>query len=206
MKDLAVLVADKNTEATLGSLLARPQALGTGPIEYDIFVHPRRDPGCVNEAHLFLRAFVSSYHYALVVLDHDGSGREQLLPLDLSAHVTQQLSQNGWFERAQTIVIAPELEVWVWNPSPHVAECIGWGDRQPDLRGWLAEKGHWPSEQSKPTYPKEALEAALREIRRPRSSALYGTLAAKVGLRGHSEPAFVALLSALRSWFPAASG
>ncbi len=58
MKDLAVLVADKNTEAALGSLLARPQALGIHPIVADIFVHPRRDPGCVNEAHLFLQTFV----------------------------------------------------------------------------------------------------------------------------------------------------
>ena len=203
MKDLAVLVADKNTEAALGSLLARPQALGIHPIVADIFVHPRRDPGCVNEAHLFLQSFVQGYRYALVVLDHEGSGREQVLPAILSDQVTHQLSQHGWLDRAQTVVIAPELEIWVWNPSPHVAACIGWGDRQPDLRNWLAGTGRWPHDRLKPARPKEALEAALREIRRPRSSALYGDLAERVSLRGHSEPAFVALMSTLQSWFPA---
>lgn len=201
MNDLAVLVADKNTEATLSALLARPQALGIRPIAANIFVHPRRDPGCVNEAHLFLRAFAQDYRHALVVLDHEGSGCEQIFPDALAAQITQQLSESGWHGRAQTIVIAPELEVWVWNPSPHVAECIGWGNRQPDLRNWLARAGYWPESQSKPSHPKEALEAALREIRRPRSSALYGDLATKVSLRGHTEPAFAALTSALRRWF-----
>ena len=64
MNDLAVLVADKNTEA---ALLARPQALGIRPITAKIFVHPRRDPGCVNEAHLFLRPFVQEYRHAYYV-------------------------------------------------------------------------------------------------------------------------------------------
>ena len=203
MKDLAVLVADKNTEAALKSLLTRGPALGIQPIEFDIFVHPRRDPGCVNEAHLFLRPFANTHRYALVVLDHEGSGRDNIPPMRLAEQVTEQLSQNGWLQRGQAVVIAPELEVWVWSPSPHVPACIGWEGRQPDLRSWLESTGRWPNNQVKPARPKEALEAALREIRRPRSSAIYADLAASVSLRGHSEPAFLALTAALRSWFAA---
>lgn len=202
MNDLAVLVADKNTEAALSALLARPQALGIRSIAASIFVHPRRDPGCVNEAHLFLRPFVQEYRHALVVLDHEGSGREELSAPELAAAIGERLEASGWRERGQVIVIAPELEVWVWSPSPHVAQCIGWGDREPGLRDWLADTGHWPTDQAKPHRPKEALEAALREIRRPRSSALYSDLAARVSLRGHDEPAFVALTAALQRWFP----
>jgi hypothetical protein len=56
--------------------------------------------------------------------------------------------------------------------------------------------------QAKPRRPKEALEAALREIRRPRSSALYSELATRVSLRGYDEPAFAALTATLQRWFP----
>jgi hypothetical protein len=202
MNDLAVLVADKNTEAALTALLARPQALGIRPIAATIFVHPRRDPGCVNESHLFLKPFVQKYHHALVVFDHEGSGREDLPPHELAAAIGQQLGESGWRERSQAIVIAPELEVWVWSSSPHVAQCIGWGDRPSGLHHWLSDAGHWPMNQAKPRHPKEALEAALREIRRPRSSTLYSELAARVSLRGHNEPAFVALTATLQRWFP----
>jgi hypothetical protein len=201
MRDLAVLVADKNMEAALRGILGRALALGIRKIEFEIFVHPRRDPGCANEAHQFLQPFTSGYRNALVVFDHEGSGREQLAPAELAGQLTQKLSEAGWQDRARAIVIAPELEVWVWSPSPHVAECIRWSGDRPDLRSWLADTGRWQEGKAKPTHPKEALEATLREIRRPRSSALYADLATRVSLRGHNEPAFVALTAALRSWY-----
>lgn len=202
MKDLAVLVADKNTEAAVTALLARHQALDIRPVTASIFVHPRRDPGCANEAHLFLKPFAQDFRHALVVFDHEGSGREEYSPQELALQIAEQLNVAGWQDRGQAIVIAPELEVWVWSPSPHVAQSIGWRDRQPSLRDWLSMTGQWPTDRAKPERPKDALEAALREIRRPRSSALYSDLAARVSLRGHNEPAFVSLISTLQRWFP----
>jgi hypothetical protein len=205
MMDLVVLVADKNMEAALRGMLGRASALGIHNVEFDIFVHPRRDPGCAREAHLFLRPLAADYRHALVVLDHQGSGREHVTPTALAEEVTQQLALAGWGNRAIAVAIAPELEVWVWSPSPHVADCLGWGGRRPDLHTWLAATGYWREGEPKPRAPKEALEAALREIRQPRSSALYAELATRVSLRGHTEPAFVALAQALQTWFPAGS-
>ena len=40
-KDLVVLVADKNIEAVVSGLLARPEALGIRPVNYDC--NPQRD-------------------------------------------------------------------------------------------------------------------------------------------------------------------
>jgi hypothetical protein len=37
-RDRVVLVADKNIEAVVGGLLARPEALGIRPVDYDCFV------------------------------------------------------------------------------------------------------------------------------------------------------------------------
>ncbi len=202
MKDLIVLVADKNMEHTLRGLLQRPQALGIRAIDAEIFPHPRHDPGILNEAHDFLRPFASSHRHALVLFDHDGCGREETPPDVLADEVRQRLEANGWTGRAEAVVLAPELEVWVWSDSPHVAECLGWSGRQPPLREWLAATGEWPTDQAKPTNPKRAMEAALRDARKPRSSAIYLDLASKVSLRSHDEPGFLRLVRALGAWFP----
>jgi hypothetical protein len=115
--------------------------------------------------------------------------------------VRHQLEQSGWAGRAEVVVLAPELEVWVWSDSPHVPRCLGWVDRAPPLQEWLEDRDYWSPDEAKPREPKTAVEAALREVRKPRSSAIYGDLARSVSLRGHNEPAFLRLADALTKWF-----
>jgi hypothetical protein len=200
-KDLVVLVADKNIEAVVSGLLARPEALGIRPVNYDCFVHPRRDPGCLTGASDLLLSFTAGYRHALVMFDHDGCGREETSPATLAAEVQRSLSRSGWAGRAEAVILAPELEVWAWSGSPHVARCLGWEDREPPLREWLAGQGHWPAGAAKPAQPKAAFEAALREAHIPRSSAIYKKIALSVSLRGHAEPGFLQLTQTLRAWF-----
>ena len=125
MKDLVVLAADRNIEYAVRGILERPQALDIRSISYDSFCHPRRDPGCLNESHDFLRPLAGQYKHALVMFDHEGCGRETETPGTLADRVEEQLRRNGWPETAQAVILAPELEVWVWSPSPHVADCLG---------------------------------------------------------------------------------
>ena len=200
-KDLVVLVPDKNTEYAVKGLLGRPEALGVRAIAYDTFVHPRRDPGCLNEAHDILRPLAGRYERALVMFDQNGCGREEASPATLADQVRDRLQRNGWPERAEVVVLVPELEVWVWSPSPHVDVCLGWAGRPPTLREWLSVHGYWPPDALKPPRPKEAMEAALRQVRKPRSSAIYLELAHRVSLQGHSEPAFLWFADALQRWF-----
>jgi hypothetical protein len=201
MKDLVILVADKNMEHAIEGLLGRPRALNIRQATYDIYVHSRRDPGCLNEAHNFLRPFLGEYDHALVMFDHQGCGREQVLPDDLADEVKARLEQNGWPSQAEVVVLAPELEVWVWSASPHVETCLGWTGHHPPLREWLADNGHWALDEEKPPRPKETMEAALREVRKPRSSAIYLELAQRVSLQGHTEPAFVRFTQTLQRWY-----
>jgi hypothetical protein len=112
------------------------------------------------------------------------------------------LSQNGWGQRTSAIVIDPELEIWVWSDSPHVDEVLGWSGRQPDLRTWLTQRGSITDRNGKPNLPKEATEAALKEVRKPRSSSIYQQLAEKVSLGRCVDPAFIKLKNTLQSWFP----
>ncbi|MCP4250106.1 MAG: hypothetical protein GY778_23945 [bacterium] len=138
----------------------------------------------------------------MVLFDRVGSGGEKLTPQDLQRQVERNLAATGWGERAATIVLDPELEVWVWSDSPEVDRCLGWHGRQPALRDWLHEQGMWPPDLTKPPDPKQATEQALRQVRKPRSSAVYERLATKVSLRRCSDPAFLRLRQQLVEWFP----
>lgn len=71
--DVLCLVADRNMAAAVSNLLSRPESLGIPTIEYQLETHPRRDPGCFNEAAEFLRGQQSEAEHALVILDRDGA-------------------------------------------------------------------------------------------------------------------------------------
>lgn len=206
-KDIVILVADKNTKFALIGLLSRNQSLKINPFTtdtVDIFIHPEKDSGCLLHSHTFLRQFINRYAYSLVIFDRDGCGQEHLSRQQLEQNVESLLSQNGWEGRTSVIVIDPELEIWVWNESPHVDEILGWIERQPDLRTWLTQKGCLIDRKGKPNLPKEATEAALKEVRKPRSSSIYQQLAEKVSLKGCVDPAFSKLKKTLQNWFPLA--
>jgi hypothetical protein len=73
MKDLVILVPDKNVQAGLTSLLKREESLGIKKVSYNIFIHPKRDPGIAKDAHNYLRSLINEYRYAIVCLDFNGS-------------------------------------------------------------------------------------------------------------------------------------
>lgn len=202
MKDLAVLIADKNMEGAIRGLLSRPRSLGLRDISCDLFVHPDRDPGCLRRGHDFLRPFCHRYAHALIVFDREGSGQEAVERTALEQDVENRLSSSGWEDRAAAVVIDPELEIWVWTDSPHVEAALGWETRGPSsLREWLKQKGWLPEGTSKPTQPKRAVEEALRISRRPRSSAVYQQLAQRVSFDRCVDPSFLRLRQILTRWF-----
>lgn len=204
-RDLVCLVADKNIEQALRALLTtRPQSLGIRDVSFEIYVHPESDPACSRRAHDFLRPFVNRFSYALVVFDREGSGQEHFSREALEENLEVLLSGSGWTERAAVVAIDPELEAWVWSRSPNVATALGWQGKSPDLASWLIQKNLLVEGQVKPSRPKESMELALREVRKPRSSSIYYQLAQKVGLLGCEDPSFAKLRRCLLRWFPLA--
>jgi len=200
-KDLVCLVADKNMEQTLYGLLRRPESLGIDPPTFDLFVHPESDPGCCHHGVEFLRSFSSRYTWALLCFDFEGCGQEDDSSTALTRRLERELSRTGWNDRARVVVIEPELEVWVWSDSPEVDAILGWSGRFPGLRPWLEQQEWLDSGATKPERPKEALEAALREVRRPRSSATFRKLAETVSLQRCQDRSFLKLKKTLRKWF-----
>ena len=201
-KDLVVLVADKDMDYAVRGLLDRYRAFNLSqPITSDIFVHPQRDPGCLLRGHDFLRPFINNYLFGLILLDKDGCGQEHKTRQELEVQIEQYLSNSGWGDRAAAIVIDPELEIWVWSDSPHVETILEWHGRDPNLRTWLKEREFLIGNQPKPNKPKEAMEEALRVVRKPRSSSIYLELAKKVSFSNCSDEAFLKFKQLLTTWF-----
>ena len=198
-----ILVADKDLEHAMKGLLARPQALGIRSVEPDIFVEPQHDPACARQGVEFISNFSRQYQHGLLMFDHAGSGMETIGSGALQERLNDRLSRSAWGERARTIVLVPELEVWIWNDSPHVDEAAGWKNRNPGLRPWLIDNGWLQEGEIKPERPKEAFNQALRAARKPRSASLYEQIEKKVSLRRCKDEAFLELKGILSQWFPA---
>ena len=127
MDDLLILVADKNMQAMATTLLTKfVQAERIAPISVNCVAHPNKDPGVLREGAVFVRPFQHHYRYVLLLLDHEGCGREATERIELENELQQQLANAGWASRSAAIVIAPELEQWIWLGETHVAQAIDW--------------------------------------------------------------------------------
>ncbi len=201
VRDLVILVPDSDTHWTMRGLLGRePASLGFRELDFNVLPHPEKDPGCRLRAPEFLRPLCRQYRHALVMFDREGSGRDSEPREELEKAVERQLT-TAWDDRAAAIVLDPELEVWVWSDSPHVETVLGWKGKTPPLRAWLEQQGLWTPGASKPARPKEAVEAAMRKAKKPRSPSRYQDLASQVSIQRCQDPAFAKLLATLRRWF-----
>lgn len=206
-----ILVADSNMAATFRgyfkregwhlSLVCAPFDINT-EVGADLIVDEGgNDPGVYTKGHELLRPYQRSHHHALVVLDceWDGSpGKAAIVE-----HVTARLVESGWdADAVKVIAIEPELENWLWQDKPQVAEALRYKGDKP-LRQHLADNGWWPVGEAKPPRPKEAAEWVLKQTRQPRSSAIYQKLAERISIRGCTDDAFAEMHVALQAWFPA---
>ena len=147
MKDLVVLVADRNMEVAVKTLIEkRYKSLGIRQVQADFFVH---QPHC------------NKYYYALVMFDHEGCGQENRPAWQVEQEVKERLEQTGWQGRCEVIVLEPELEAWVWSSSPHVPEALG---LTPEQMQQILQR--FPQNRlGKPQRPKEAMEECLRQAK-----------------------------------------
>ncbi len=203
-QDLIVVAADLDAKEAIEQLLRRPMSLGIRAIHFTVDRYVKRDSGCCRAAHEYLRPFVRQFDFTMVIFDRDGSGKESQTRDDIESAVERELSRNGWRDRSAAIVIAPELEAWVWSDSPEVDKALGWQRRTPTLRRWLEESGYVTSGTPKPSDPKKAMRDAMREVNKKPSSAIFSTLAKNVGTRHCIDPAFLKFKTTLQRWFPAA--
>jgi hypothetical protein len=201
MKDLALLVADKNMDFAMRGILARPEALGIRPVEYEIKPHPGRDGGARTTGPEILSLLRSQFHHGILMLDWEGSGAGTGTAMDLEAELDRRLTAFwGQEGQAKAIVIEPEVDAWVWGSDNVLRELLGWSERKP-IRAWLRGRGYDFGANQKPVRPKEALEDLMVTVDQPRSSDLYLKATGRISLHKCSDPAFQRLRDTLRSWF-----
>jgi hypothetical protein len=202
--NLIILVADRNTQFLMQGLLIRHKSFGiidlSASLEH-IFVHIQRDAGCYNGCSEFLRPYTKYYEHALVIFDHEGSGQESKSREEIEDELENKLSLSGWGKRARVVVLEPEIESWVWSDSPHVEIILGWESHNPDLKTWLINKKFNKINEIKPERPKEAVEEAMREVRKPRSSSIYQQIGEKVSFKKCTDESFLKLKHSLKEWF-----
>jgi len=201
MKDLILLVPDKNTESGIEALINRFDSLHIRSVTYDIFRYPQRDPGIWKRADQFLRSFSNQYSFALTLFDYEGSGEMDQSIDEMTENLKTRLENNGWTARSDVIIFNPEVEIWIWVDSIHTSSSLGWNSYQ-KLKEWLIEQNLWDTNALKPSRPKEAMESALLYKRIQRSSSLYAKIARYVSLQSCHDPTFDRFKQILQKWFP----
>lgn len=197
-----VLVADLDIEETMKGLLeARSAALGIRRVAFKILrdTLAGHDGGTFKRAHELLHpASHDPACRALVLFDRDWKGAPSRDPRVLAEDVERRL-RPAWGERARSIVLDPEIEVWVFSDSPHVEKELGF--RSGELRPWLRAEGLWPEGLVKPPDPKAAMHHALKKAKLKISASRFSELARKVSLERCTDPSFRALREVLQGWF-----
>lgn len=198
VKDLIVLVADKNMEYTIRAGLERSKSLGIRAVTFEVLQHVQRDGGVRSTGPELIRLRRRSYSHALVVLDHEGSGAKES-PEELEARLDNEL-RPVWGTDAKAIAIVPELEAWVWGSDNALKPALAW-PHEMSIRAWVSAAGFTVSDEGKPDPPKDAFEAVLQECQVPRSSALYAEVAGRISIRACTDAALIRLRDQLRVWF-----
>jgi hypothetical protein len=200
MKDLALLVADKNMDFAMRGILNRHKALGTRSVSYEIRQHVNRDGGVRTTGPETLALLRQQFRHGIVMLDWEGSGSKAKSAIALEQELDARLERT-WGDRAKAIVIEPELDVWIWGSDNALVKILEWSEDQ-GIREWLTGRGYAFDGSQKPMRPKEALNELMVWLNHPRSSVLYERITGKISLAQCVDPAFKRLRSTLQSWFP----
>lgn len=199
-QDIIILTADKNAQALIQVLVSRIQQIEKlNPFTFEVIVHPKHDPGIVINCTDYLRIFLKTHTYCIVLFDYEGCGRENLEKTDLENNIEKQLSDNGWKNRNSCIVIVPELERWMWVNETRIQELIDWEDTI-NIYDWLKNR-NYTINGMKPEQPKQAFEILLRKQGIARSSSLYSRLASCASYKNCIDISFLKLKKTLCTWF-----
>ncbi len=201
MRDLLLLVADKNMEFAVAGVLRRYEALGIRSVDFEVKVHAERDGGVRTTGAEILTRYAGSFQLSLMMLDLEGSGSKCIDAVELETELDRKL-ELIWGDRAKSIVIEPEVDIWLWGSDTALQNVLRWS-KQIAIRRWLQNCGFLIDDNGKPIRPKEAFEIVLRECRCPRSSSIYQKITSTISLRNCTDSAFQRLAGKVREWFAA---
>lgn len=208
-RDCVFFVADKTMRETFLGFLSREdrdRQLGCSSFLFDpaedlFFAAGQNDCGLNKRADALLSAFRHSHHKAVVALDCEWDGSPG--QAEIIKNILTQLLESGWAaDEVIVIAIEPELEQWIWQDSPVLADELRM-DAPRGLKAALSERGLWPQDAAKPPLPKELFIQLRRENNVKLSSSVFKRIAAKVPVAACQDSEFRRLVNQLQLWFPA---
>ena len=113
--------------------------------------------------------------------------------------ILARLNQNGWNDRCEVVVIDPELEVWLWQNSPHVEQALMFTG---SLRQHLQNNGQWPAGAPKPLKPKDTIQALVKAKKTLKTKVVYSRIARSISIHGCTDQSFGLFANTMRQWFP----
>ena len=204
MSDLIILTADGNMEALMKGLMSKIVKVETvNPFTMEIKSITGADPAMRNRVVEFARPLIGKFKKIVIMLDFEGSGAN-ITPQALQTTISQQLAVNGWNkENHHVVVFEPECDAWLWVAEAQMRATF----KSP--RGKVMEEGFrsflikksFELKDTKPSRPKEAIEAICKELLISRTSSLYEKLAANASYKDCTDPAFLAFITQIRNWF-----
>lgn len=201
MKDLFVLVADLDQQNLMQGLLPRYHSLGIREISFTIERHLEHDSGCYRHCDSFTRLYQRTHSHALVLFDKHGCGCDDMSRIEIELDCDGRLQKCGWGENATTVVVEPEIEMWMWTSSSSAAQEMGW-DNYNQLVDFVQNQGLWNTHAYKPSNPKDAFRKALSYQHRKPLAPIFKHIAEKSNFSRCQDPAFAKLLATLQRWFP----
>lgn len=212
-RDCLFYVADRAMADVIDGFMARGQLEGRigcrsfrFDFDEDVLEAARlgmgHDGGVFKHCHRMLQenGYMETHERLVVMLDQQFGGER---PADeIRGEILERLQSNGWSDdKADVVVINPELEVWVWQDNPHVTAILGYSGGG-SLRDALLNTKEWPEGQHKPTNPKDLFKAVCRRHGTPYNTSLYRDIVERVSVRHCTDPAFQQIAGTLQRWFP----
>lgn len=212
--DLFVVVADSDAEQFVKVLLTRGiQRRCLREFAWVIRRDPMHDAGVLQAPLRSVPEVRTTESRVLIVLDHHGSGREDVTPEDVEEEILASLERSGVTRsRARCVVLAPELEIVfseVWDDVAQMAARRRQKEPPPRdvvlgrARG-VADRGLWSFESAMKEQPKELLLALLSYLNLRHQPSLYQDVAGAISLSRLKENVFARRFATiLQEWFGA---
>lgn len=197
MKDLLMLLPDKDIELLMAGLLGRNGFITS--ITYDPVIHEDRDHGCRKKFEDWVRGRNTAYRKLLVVFDRHGSGDNRDRQ-SIEGEMENRIRTLGWHEDdVRVVCIEPESEQWLWVNENQIKEALG--RQEAEIYPFLQRNGWKAVEQEKPFPPKEAWRTLLKACQTKPSPNHFKHIGANGSIQRCTDPAFVKLRSCLSNWF-----
>ena len=214
MRDIIFLVADGEMQATVEGFFENPayeKRMNCKKFEFDskqdLIKHPRKDPGVFQDGHNFLKGYLNTHQYAVVMLDFAFNDNLTAMNYDdFVETLKKNMRASGWpEERFAVMAINPELEVLMWQSDTQgIERIVDFPGPQGGLRGWLNERGLWADDLVKPEDPKAAIDKVRGQSwgRKKTHSQIFKRVAKEVSFKGCQDIAFNGLLVKIQTWYP----